>query len=97
MNAIAPGLPPSSMFHGPSDRVVPFETSLEFSRKMKKKKNPCELVVTKVRGTGFLSISNVSFQLYQGTLNIMERLPRGAGLHRAHPEGAMEVCSAGVS
>ncbi|WP_009963706.1 alpha/beta hydrolase [Verrucomicrobium spinosum] len=71
MAAIAPHLPPTLIFHGTHDRVVPFEISEEFVRKMKKKKNVCELMVYEGQGHGFFNF-NVSFDLYQGTLNALD-------------------------
>ncbi|WP_075089187.1 alpha/beta hydrolase family protein [Verrucomicrobium spinosum] len=59
------------IFHGTHDRVVPFEISEEFVRKMKKKKNVCELMVYEGQGHGFFNF-NVSFDLYQGTLNALD-------------------------
>jgi acetyl esterase len=90
MNAIRPGLPPSVMFHGTQDRVVPFDTSYEFARKMKKKKNACELVVYEGQGHGFFNF-NVSFDLYQGTLNVMDEFLVTQGFIEPNPEGALEV------
>ena len=90
MNAIRPGLPPSVMFHGTQDRVVPFDTSYEFARKMKKKKNACELVVYEGQGHGFFNF-NVSFDLYQGTLNATDDFLVSQGFIEPNPEGALEV------
>jgi acetyl esterase/lipase len=90
MNAIAPGLPPTVIFHGTQDRVVPFDTSFEFARKMKKKKNACELVDYEGQGHGFFNF-NVSFDLYQGTLNVMDDFLVTQGFIEADPERAMEV------
>jgi len=66
MNAIAPGLPPVVMFHGTTDRVVPFETSLEFSRKIGRRRRTVALVFTKVRGTAS-SISTCPSSSIKGT------------------------------
>jgi acetyl esterase len=78
------------MFHGTADRVVPFDTSVEFAKKMKKKKNQCELVVYEGQGHGFFNF-NVSFDLYQGTLNVMDDFLVSQGFIEPNPEAALEV------
>ena len=89
-NSIAPGLPPTVIFHGTNDRVVSFDTSFDFARKMKKKKNPCDLVVYEGQGHGFFNF-NVSFDLYQGTLNILDDFLVAQGFIEPNPEGRMEL------
>ncbi|MFZ4766266.1 MAG: alpha/beta hydrolase [Roseimicrobium sp.] len=90
MNAIVPGLPPTVLFHGTTDRVVPFDTSFEFARKMKKKKNPCDLVVYEGQGHGFFNF-NVSFELYHGTLNILDDFLVAQGFVEPNPEGRADL------
>jgi hypothetical protein len=57
---------------------------------MKKKKNACELVVYEGQGHGFFNF-NVSFELYQGTLNVMDDFLVAQGFIEPNPEGALEV------
>lgn len=88
-NAIAPGLPPSVIFHGTQDRVVSFDASFDFAKRMKKKKNQCELVVYEGQGHGFFNF-NVSFDIYQGTLNALDDFLVGQGFIEPNPEAPVE-------
>jgi acetyl esterase len=88
--AIAPGLPPTLMFHGTQDRVVPFDASFDFAKRMKKKKNICELVVYEGQGHGFFNF-NVSFEIYQATLNVMDDFLVGQGFIEPDPDALSEV------
>ncbi len=89
-NAISPGLPPTVIFHGTNDRVVPFDASFDFAKRMKKKKNPCDLVVYEGQGHGFFNF-NVSFELYQGTLNILDDFLVAQGFIEPDPDGKVDM------
>jgi acetyl esterase/lipase len=90
MAAIGPGRPPSLLFHGTHDRVVPFETTEEFVRKMKKKKNVCELMVYEGQGHGFFNF-NVSFETYQATLLALDDFLVGQGFIEHDPDIQSEL------
>lgn len=52
---VRPGLPPTIVFHGESDAVVPFENAQRFVRLMREAGNDCELVGFPGRGHGFFN------------------------------------------
>ena len=62
------GLPPMAIFHGTADRVVPYETSRKFSRKLRWRGNDCKLNAYEGCGHGFFNF-NVDAGLYELTLN----------------------------
>lgn len=84
--AIGPGLPPSVIFHGTQDRVVSHEHSFQFAKKMKKKKNICEFFAYEGQGHGFFNF-NVSFDIYQSTLNTLDDFLVSQGFIEYDPEG----------
>lgn len=65
------GLPPTLIFHGTGDRVVPFAGSYEFARRASRKKNQCRLVSYEGAGHGFFNFS-LSFENYESTLMAMD-------------------------
>lgn len=85
MGAIAASLPPTLIFHGVNDRVVPVEASVQFAKKMKKKKNFCEVVLYEGQGHGFFNF-NVSFDLYQGTLLTLDDFLVSQGFIEPDPD-----------
>jgi len=88
--AYAPGLPPSVIFHGTADRVVPYENSFIFAKKMKKKRNICDLHTYEGQGHGFFNF-NVSFDLYQATLTVLDDFLVNLGFIEADPEARAEL------
>jgi acetyl esterase len=85
MSLIGPGMPPMIVLHGTSDRVVPFDTSFEFCRKAKKKKNVSDLVVYEGQGHGFFNF-NLSFELYQNTLMALDNFLVEQGFIEPDPD-----------
>jgi acetyl esterase/lipase len=74
------GMPPTIIFHGKSDRVVPVQQSEEFVRIATKKKNQCELHTFEQQGHGFFNF-NVNSTLYEATLMMADQfLVRLGGL-----------------
>ncbi len=71
INAIAKGLPPMLIMHGTADRVVPFNGSYTFTRKMARKKNKTRLIEFNTQGHGFFNF-NLSFEMYKATLGAMD-------------------------
>lgn len=71
INAIAKGMPPMLIMHGTADRVVPFNGSYVFTKKMSRKKNKMRLIEFNTQGHGFFNF-NVSFEMYEATLSAMD-------------------------
>ncbi len=64
-------LPPCLIFHGTSDRVVPYEQSVKFSKAYKKRGNSCELMEFTGAGHTFFNF-NTGDQNYELTLRAMD-------------------------
>ncbi len=62
------GLPPTILFHGAQDRLIPLGTSRKWARKMRWRRNPCELVAYDACGHSFFNF-NVHPRLYESTIN----------------------------
>lgn len=67
IRAIRKGLPPTLIFHGTADRVVPCSGSYDYARKAGRKKNICKFVEFEGQGHGFFNF-NLSFEMYEATL-----------------------------
>ncbi len=65
-------VPPTIIFHGTADRVIPFEPVVKFVNAVKKKSNICELCLFKGRDHSFYNF-NVSPEGYDTTLAQMDR------------------------
>ncbi len=94
IRAIAKGMPPMLVMHGTADRVIPFEGSHTFTRKMARKKNKCRLIEFERQGHGFFNF-NLSFEMYEATLMAIDEFLVELGFIESDPnaglgdEGAM--------
>ncbi len=61
-------MPPMIIFHGTADRVVPFENSQRYRKKMWWRRNPCKLRDFETQGHGFFNF-NVNPRLYEITIS----------------------------
>jgi acetyl esterase/lipase len=62
------GAPPTIIFHGTADQVVPFEQATHFCELMKKQRNRCEVVPFEGRTHGFFNYGNGDNPYYRETL-----------------------------
>lgn len=88
INAIAKGLPPMLIMHGTADRVIPFEGSYTFARKMARKKNKCRLIEFEKQGHGFFNF-NLSFEMYEATLMAMDEFLVELGFVEPDPNAGL--------
>lgn len=88
IRAIKRGFPPMLIMHGSDDRVVPFAGTYEFARKSARKKNICKLIEFEGKGHGFFNF-NVSFDMYEATLNAMDSFFVELGLIEADPDAGL--------
>lgn len=65
-------LPPCILFHGTADRLVPFKGVEKFVRKMKWRRNVCELVDFEGHDHSFYNM-NVDVVAYEGTISAADR------------------------
>ena len=65
-------LPPCILFHGTADRVIPFHGVVKFVRKMKWRRNVCELVEFEGQDHGFYNM-NVDVVAYEATVSAADR------------------------
>jgi acetyl esterase/lipase len=78
LRAVRKGLPPTLVFHGTADRVVPFTGVKRFCRKMRWKRNRCQLVPFEGQGHGFFNF-NVDPRAYEATTTAADRFLVGLG------------------
>lgn len=89
-------LPPIMIFHGTADRVVPYENSQRFRRKMWWRGNVCKVRPFETQGHGFFNF-NVNPRLYELTLSeadaflvekhFLEPIPDDDGIPRLAGDG----------
>ncbi len=69
---IRKSLPPMLIFQGSSDRVVPSASVAKFAKRMKRKKNVCEIEIFQGKGHGFFNF-NVDVVSYEATISGADR------------------------
>ena len=78
-NLIRRKLPPMLFFHGNSDRITPFEEVEKFRRRMRWRRNPCELVDFQKADHSFFNF-NVSHRNFEVTLGLADQFLVNRGL-----------------
>jgi len=73
------GLPPTIVFHGTADQVIPFGTVERFSQLMKEAGNVCELVPFEGKGHGFFNYGRHGNQPYEETLRAADQFLSSLG------------------
>lgn len=80
------GLPPMQIFHGTADRFVPVDMVAHFAKRMKKKKNSCELQPFDGREESFFNL-NVDPFSYEAVIAAMDRFLVEHGLLEENEDG----------
>jgi len=65
-------LPPTILFHGTNDRLIPYPTVERFAKRMRRKKNACDLVTFEGQEHSFFN-KNVNMGHYEATLNATDQ------------------------
>jgi len=69
---VAEGMPPTIIFHGTKDEIVPFGDAVEFAETMKRFGNRCELVAFEGKGHGFFNYAR-DLKAYVETVTAADR------------------------
>ena len=77
-------LPPSILFHGTADRILPWADAYKFARKMQRKRNVCEFVDFEGADHPFFNF-NVSQNYFDLTIGAADRFLTDNGLLPAKP------------
>ncbi len=80
-------LPPILMFHGKSDRIAPFDEVDKFRRRLRWRRNHCELIDFQKADHSFFNF-NVSHQHFELTVGAADRFLVKRGLLDPEPEEA---------
>lgn len=76
---IAPGMPPSIVFHGTDDKTVPFENARDFCSEMVRNGNASTLVSYEGKGHGFFNIKEGNDACFRDTMQKVEEFLRELG------------------
>lgn len=82
---IAPGAPPTAIFHGKADRVVPYATVVAFTKAMKDAGNTCELFSYDDQGHGFFNYGRARNEMFVATLKEADKFLARLGYLQGEP------------
>lgn len=85
MRSVRRRQPPILIFHGTTDRVVPYEQSVRFRKKNWWRRNHCRLLAYQGHGHGFFNF-NFDVRLYEHTLNDLDRFLVDRGFLSPNPD-----------
>lgn len=79
---LGPGFPPTILFHGTDDRIVPFATAEKFTETMKKHGNQCELGAFEGEQHAFFNYGRNENRAFDQTMKRSVAFLSGLGLIR---------------
>jgi acetyl esterase len=82
---VAPGAPPTAIFHGKDDQVVPYETVAAFAKAMQAAGNKCELFGYDGQGHGFFNYGRARNEMFVATLKQADKFLAGLGYLEGEP------------
>jgi acetyl esterase/lipase len=82
---IKPGLPPTAIFHGKADPVVPYATVEAFAKRMNEAGNTCELFGYDEQGHGFFNYGRGRNAMFVATLKEADKFLAGLGYLEGEP------------
>ena len=85
MHHIREGLPPSILFHGTEDQVVPFGHAERFCAKMRAAGNWCQLVAFEGKAHGFFNYGRDGNTSFEETVRAMDRFLASLGYLEGEP------------
>lgn len=80
LHHVAPAAPPTIIFHGTADVVVPFDQAVAFTERMRAMGNRCELVPFQGAGHGFFNLGRGEGSAYRDTLARTEAFLAALGM-----------------
>lgn len=97
MDHVRPGLPPTIIFHGKEDNLIPFAKIEEFAAAMKKAGNRCEVVGFDGQGHGFFNLRRGQDRYFTQTLVLTDRFLTSLGYLTGEPTLDLPTASAPAS
>jgi acetyl esterase/lipase len=82
---VAPGVPPTAIFHGKADQVVPYATVAAFAKAMREAGNTCELFGYDDQGHGFFNYGRARNKMFVATLKEADRFLARLGYLEGEP------------
>jgi acetyl esterase/lipase len=82
---VAPGVPPTAIFHGTADEVVPYATVAAFAKAMKDAGNTCELNGYDDEGHGFFNYGRARNKMFVATLKEADKFLARLGYLQGEP------------
>ena len=84
-------LPPTLIFHGTTDKTVPFITAEVFTKRMHALGNTCTLVAYQNEGHGFFNYGRKSNATFIDTVHKMDAFLVSLGYLKAPPESVLST------
>ncbi len=82
---VSRGAPPTAVFHGKADQVVPYETAVAFAKAMKEAGNTCELFSYDAQGHGFFNYGRGDNAMFVATLTEADKFLARLGYLEGNP------------
>jgi acetyl esterase len=82
---VAPGAPPTAIFHGKADQVVPYATVATFAKAMQDAGNTCELFGYDGQAHGFFNYCRARNEMFVATLKQADKFLAGLSYLQGEP------------